>query len=134
MQQILSLFGNVTEITWQMPVMWLIGGVLIYLGIVRKMEPALLIPMGFGAILVNLPLSGAVTQVDKVTGETETGVLDLLFGAGVANELFPLLLFIGIGAMIDFTPLLSNPKMMLFGAAAQFGIFFTPEHGVPFRV
>ena len=82
MQQILSLFGNVTEITWQMPVMWLIGGVLIYLGIVRKMEPALLIPMGFGAILVNLPLSGAVTQVDKVTGETETGVLDLLFGAG----------------------------------------------------
>ncbi len=125
MQQILSLFGNVTEITWQMPVMWLIGGVLIYLGIVRKMEPALLIPMGFGAILVNLPLSGAVTQVDKVTGETETGVLDLLFGAGVANELFPLLLFIGIGAMIDFTPLLSNPKMMLFGAAAQFGIFFT---------
>ena len=125
MQQILSLFGNVTEITWQMPVMWLIGGILIYLGIVRKMEPALLIPMGFGAILVNLPLSGAVTQVDKVTGETETGVLDLLFGAGVANELFPLLLFIGIGAMIDFTPLLSNPKMMLFGAAAQFGIFFT---------
>ena len=125
MQQILSLFGNVTEITWQMPVMCLIGGVLIYLGIVRKMEPALLIPMGFGAILVNLPLSGAVTQVDKVTGETETGVLDLLFGAGVANELFPLLLFIGIGAMIDFTPLLSNPKMMLFGAAAQFGIFFT---------
>lgn len=125
MQQILSLFGNATEITWQMPVMWLIGGILIYLGIARKMEPALLIPMGFGAILVNLPLSGAVTQVDKVTGETETGVLDLLFGAGVANELFPLLLFIGIGAMIDFTPLLSNPKMMLFGAAAQFGIFFT---------
>ena len=108
-----------------MPVMWAIGAILIYLGIVKKMEPALLVPMGFGAILVNLPLSGAVTQIDKITGETEVGAIDVLFNAGIANELFPLLLFIGIGAMIDFTPLLSNPKMMLFGAAAQFGIFFT---------
>ncbi len=125
MQQLLSLFGNVTELTWQMAVMWVIGAILIYLGIVKKMEPTLLVPMGFGAILVNLPLSGAVTQVDKITGETEVGAIDVLFKAGIANELFPLLLFIGIGAMIDFTPLLSNPKMMLFGAAAQFGIFFT---------
>ncbi len=125
MQQLLSLFGNVTQLTWQMPVMWAIGAILIYLGIVKKMEPTLLVPMGFGAILVNLPLSGAVTQVDQITGETEAGVIDVLFNAGIANELFPLLLFIGIGAMIDFTPLLSNPKMMLFGAAAQFGIFFT---------
>lgn len=125
MSQLLSLFGNVTELTWQMPVMWVIGAILIYLGIVKKMEPTLLVPMGFGAILVNLPLSGAVTQIDKVTGETEVGAIDVLFNAGIANELFPLLLFIGIGAMIDFTPLLSNPKMMLFGAAAQFGIFFT---------
>ncbi|MGI5856945.1 MAG: sodium ion-translocating decarboxylase subunit beta [Candidatus Merdivicinus sp.] len=125
MQQLLSLFGNVTELTWQMAVMWVIGAILIYLGIVKKMEPTLLVPMGFGAILVNLPLSGAVTQVDKITGETEVGAIDVLFNAGIANELFPLLLFIGIGAMIDFTPLLSNPKMMLFGAAAQFGIFFT---------
>ena len=125
MQQLLSLFSNVTELTWQMPVMWAIGAILIYLGIVKKMEPALLVPMGFGAILVNLPLSGAVTQIDKITGETEVGAIDVLFNAGIANELFPLLLFIGIGAMIDFTPLLSNPKMMLFGAAAQFGIFFT---------
>ena len=74
-------------------------------------------------ILVNLPLSGAIDQV--YNGEVEQGVIDILFRAGIANELFPLLLFIGIGAMIDFGPLLSNPKMLLFGAAAQFGIFFT---------
>ena len=87
------------------------------------MEPSLLLPMGFGAILVNLPLSGAVTQIYE-TG-TEEGALDVLFNAGIANELFPLLLFIGIGAMIDFGPLLTNPKLLLFGAAAQFGIFVT---------
>ena len=98
---------------WQMLVMWLIGGILIYLAVKKDMEPTLLLPMGFGAILVNLPFSGAQE------------VVDTLFNAGVANELFPLLLFIGIGAMIDFGPLLSNPKLMLFGAAAQFGIFFT---------
>ena len=103
--------------------MWCIGGLLIYLAIGKKMEPALLLPMGFGAILVNLPMSGAVTQIYE--GAEELGVIDLLFNAGIANELFPLLLFIGIGAMIDFGPLLSNPKLMLFGAAAQFGIFFT---------
>lgn len=119
MEQILDLFSNVLEVTWQQVVMWLIGGILIYLGIRKKMEPTLLIPMGFGAILVNLPNSGAVTQ-----GDVE-GPIDVLFNAGIANELFPLLLFIGIGAMIDFTPLLSNPKLILFGAAAQFGIFFT---------
>ena len=99
--------------------MWAVGALLIYLAIVKEMEPSLLLPMGFGTILVNLPLSGAVTQ-----GTTE-GPLTVLFDAGIANELFPLLLFIGIGAMIDFTPLLSNPKLFLFGAAAQFGIFFT---------
>ena len=79
------------------------------------MEPTLLLPMGFGAILANLPMSGAVTQFHE--GVKEIGVLDVLFDAGIANELFPLLLFIGIGAMIDFGPLLSNPKLMLFGAA-----------------
>ena len=78
-----------------------------------------MLPIGFGAILVNLPLSGAITH-----GEEE-GALTTLFEAGIANELFPLILFIGIGAMIDFGPLLSNPKLMIFGAAAQFGIFFT---------
>ncbi|MDD4189303.1 MAG: sodium ion-translocating decarboxylase subunit beta [Eubacteriales bacterium] len=103
--------------------MWIIGGILIYLAIKKNMEPALLLPIGFGAILANLPLSGAVTQV--LDGVEEVGVLDTLFDAGIANELFPLLLFIGIGAMIDFGPLLTNPKMFLFGAAAQFGIFFT---------
>ena len=87
------------------------------------MEPTLLLPIGFGAILVNLPMSGAVTQV--IHGTEEVGVIDTLFNAGIANELFPLLLFIGIGAMIDFEPLLTNPKMMFFGVAAQFGIFFT---------
>ena len=98
---------------WKMIVMWIIGGILIYLAIKKQMEPTLLLPMGFGAIIVNIPYSGAVEP------------LETLFNAGIANELFPLILFIGIGAMIDFGPLLSNPKLMLFGAAAQFGIFFT---------
>ncbi|MBQ3547642.1 MAG: sodium ion-translocating decarboxylase subunit beta [Clostridia bacterium] len=101
---------------WKYPVMWLIGGVLIYLAIRHDMEPTLLLPMGFGTILVNIPLSGAIG---------EHGALTTLFNAGIANELFPLILFIGIGAMIDFGPLLTNPKLMIFGAAAQFGIFFT---------
>ncbi len=118
-----ELFSNVLNITWQQAVMWVIGAILIYLAIKKDMEPTLLLPMGFGAILVNLPLSGAVTQVyDKVK---EIGVIDVLFDAGISNELFPLLLFVGIGAMIDFGPLLSNPKLMIFGAAAQFGIFMT---------
>ncbi|MGI6239743.1 MAG: sodium ion-translocating decarboxylase subunit beta [Christensenellales bacterium] len=108
-----DLLQGLYAITWQMLVMWVIGGVLIYLAIKKDMEPTLLLPMGFGAILVNLPLSGA------------TEVLETLFNAGIANELFPLLLFVGIGAMIDFGPLLSNPRLLLFGAAAQFGIFFT---------
>ena len=119
LNQFAALFGNITEVRWQMIVMWVIGGVLIYLAIKKDMEPTLLLPMGFGAILVNLPLSGAVTQGEEI------GPIDTLFNAGIANELFPLLLFIGIGAMIDFGPLLSNPKLFLFGAAAQFGNFFT---------
>ena len=118
LQTFAGLFSNFGNLTWQMVVMWVIGGLLIYLAIVKKMEPSLLLPMGFGAILVNLPLSGAITQGDTM------GPISALFEAGMSNELFPLLLFIGIGAMIDFGPLLSNPKMFLFGAAAQFGIFF----------
>ena len=110
------LFENFANLEIGHVVMWIIGGILIYLAIKKEMEPSLLLPMGFGAILTNLPLSGAVT---------EEGALTVLFNAGIANELFPLILFIGIGAMIDFTPLLSNPKLMIFGAAAQFGIFFT---------
>ena len=123
MQEILNLYSNIGNLTWQMVVMWIVGGVMIYLGIVKKMEPSLLVPMGFGAILVNLPLSGAVTQT--IDGVIEKGPLDVLFNTGISTELFLLLLFIGIGAMIDFTPLLANPAMMLFGAAAQFGIFLT---------
>ena len=114
-----SLFSNFGNLTWQMVVMWAIGALLIYLAIAKKMEPSLLLPMGFGAILVNLPGSGAITQGDTV------GPISALFEAGMSNELFPLLLFIGIGAMIDFGPLLEKPWLMLFGAAAQFGIFFT---------
>jgi len=118
-----GLLEYVRMVTWQQIVMWGIGGLLIWLAIKKEMEPTLLLPIGFGAIMVNLPMSGAVTQVEN--GVTEVGVLDTLFDFGIANELFPLLLFIGIGAMIDFTPLLTNPKLMIFGAAAQFGIFFT---------
>ena len=112
----LALFENIGNTDWRMVLMWVIGGVLIYLAIKKKMEPTLLLPMGFGTILVNLPMSGAIGH---------DGPLTALFNAGIANELFPLLLFIGIGAMIDFGPLLKNPWLMLFGAAAQFGIFFT---------
>ena len=128
MKELLSLFdpllGFFTADGWKMIVMWIIGGVLIYLAIKKKMEPTLLLPIGFGAILMNFP--GVVTVVDGVThfgGIAEP--LHTLYNAGIANELFPLLLFVGIGAMIDFGPLLTNPKLMIFGAAAQFGIFFT---------
>lgn len=114
-----NLLGNILNLTPGQVVMWAVGGLLIWLSIKKDMEPALLLPMGFGAILVNLPLAGVVTRGDEV------GIIDLLFNSGIANELFPLLLFIGIGAMIDFGPLLANPKLMLFGAAAQLGIFFT---------
>ena len=126
-----SLFGSALSMSGieaaKMLVMWAIGGALIYLAIKKDMEPTLLLPMGFGAILVNLPLSGVIDQgIDPVTGiAAEPGALSELFRAGIDNELFPLLLFIGIGAMIDFGPLLQNPKLLLFGAAAQFGIFFT---------
>lgn len=115
----------VKQVNWQMGVMWLIGALLIYLAIAKKLEPALLLPMGFGAILINLPLSGAATQNIPGIGEV-IGVLDWLFHTGIeASEAMPLLLFIGIGAMIDFGPLLSNPKLLFFGAAAQIGIFIT---------
>ena len=107
-----DLFGNVMNFTWQQGVMIAIGAILVFLAIKKEMEPTLLLPMGFGAIIVNLP-------------GVPAHAIETLFNAGIANELFPLLLFIGIGAMIDFGPLLSNPKMFLFGGAAQFGIFFT---------
>ncbi len=123
MDALLEVFGNFANLDWKMCVMWLIGGILIYLAIKHDMEPTLLLPIGFGAILVNLPFSGAVERM--IEGVLHEGPLSTLYHAGISNELFPLILFIGIGAMIDFGPLLSNPKLMLFGAAAQFGIFFT---------
>ena len=122
-----AMFGSILSLdpvsAVKMVVMWAIGGTLIYLAIKKDMEPSLLLPMGFGAILVNLPLSGAIDQMHELG--IEVGALSELFRAGISNELFPLLLFIGIGAMIDFGPLLANPKLLLFGAAAQFGIFMT---------
>ena len=108
------LYKNLADFRDGNVIMIAIGCLLIYLAIAKDMEPSLLLPMGFGTILVNIPHSDALV-----------GPIMELYNAGIANELFPLLLFIGIGAMIDFGPLLSNPKLMLFGAAAQFGIFFT---------
>ena len=150
--KLFETLGNfASDGNWKMLVMWVIGGILIYLAIKKGMEPTLLLPIGFGAILMNFP--GVVNAVCGVCGETfstsfvenlsekvcsacGSGILTHeyhgiaeplheLYNAGIANELFPLILFIGIGAMIDFGPLLNNPKLMLFGAAAQFGIFFT---------
>ena len=113
------LYSGIMSITWQQVVMYLIGALLIYLAIKKDFEPSLLLPMGFGAILVNLPDSGVLNQTLAGVGET-TGIIQWLFEIGIeASEAMPLLLFIGIGAMIDFGPLLSNPKMLLFGAAAQ---------------
>ena len=117
MEKLLGLFEPVLTLfsgdNWKMLIMWAIGGILIYLAIKKEMEPTLLLPIGFGAILMNFPGTGIAEP------------LETLYNAGIANELFPLILFIGIGAMIDFGPLLNNPKLMIFGAAAQFGIFFT---------
>ncbi len=110
-------------------VMFIIAAVLIYLAIQKDYEPALLLPIGFGAILVNLPpmlMAGGATSVAAVLGTAEEpGFLRVLFDAGIANELFPVLIFIAVGAMIDFSPLLKDPSMIFFGAAAQFGIFAT---------
>ena len=125
MQELSFLWEGITSVTWQQLVMYGVGILLIWFAIKKDYEPALLLPMGFGAILVNLPMSAAINQTMAGIGETH-GIIQWLFETGIAaSEAFPLLLFIGIGAMIDFGPLLSNPKMFLFGAAAQFGIFLT---------
>ena len=119
------LVSGILSITWQQAVMYVVGAVLIYLAIEKGFEPSLLMPMGFGAILVNLPLSGVINQTSEALGET-AGIIEWLFEIGIeASEAMPILLFIGIGAMIDFGPLLSNPKLFLCGAAAQAGIFLT---------
>ena len=114
------LLKGVQGITPQILVMWVIGGLLIFLAIKKDMEPALLLPMGFGAILVNIPFSGVLNS------DMANGIIEWLFNVGIhAAEAMPLLLFVGVGAMIDFGPLLSNPKMLLFGGAAQLGICIT---------
>ncbi len=119
------LLEGIAAVTWQQLLMIGIGALLIILAIKKDLEPALLLPMGFGAILVNLPLSGAIDQI--IGGSVAAkGIIEWLFEVGIeASEALPLLLFIGIGAMIDFGPILANPKLMFFGAAAQVGIFLT---------
>ena len=113
------LLSGITAITVPQLIMYGVGILLIYLAISKGYEPALLLPMGFGAILVNLPASGVLNQVLPGVGETQ-GIIQWLFEVGIEkSEALPILLFIGIGAMIDFGPLLSNPIMFLFGAAAQ---------------
>lgn len=112
----MELLVGLTSMTWQQAVMLGIGGLLIYLAIAKEYEPALLLPIGFGAIMANIPLSAAVE---------EGGALTILFNAGIMTDILPLLIFIAVGAMIDFSPLFKNPKLLLFGGAAQFGIFFT---------
>ena len=117
---IVALFSD-----WKALLMIAIDCLLIFLAIKKELEPALLLPMGLGAILVNLPFSGVIDQTMEGIGPVN-GIIDWLFEVGIrASEALPLLLFIGIGAMIDFGPLLSNPKLLLFGAAAQLGIFLT---------
>lgn len=111
-----QVFGGILNFGWQNVVMLLIGGLLLYLAIVKDYEPLLLLPIGFGAILINLPLTGLMG---------DEGILRALYNAGIATELFPCLLFVGIGAMTDFGPLLSNPRILLLGGAGQFGIYMT---------
>lgn len=111
-----ELFFGLINWDYKQMIMLIIGLILIWLAIRKKYEPTLLLPIGFGTIMTNIPLSAAIG---------EHGALTILFKAGIATELFPLLIFIAIGAMIDFTPLLKNPFMLLFGAAAQLGIFVT---------
>jgi len=111
-----ELLNGILGLSWQNLVMFAIAGILIYLAIVKEYEPMLLLPIGFGAILANIPLSSAIG---------DEGFLTILYNAGIKTELFPILIFIAVGAMIDFTPLLQNPFMLFFGAAAQFGIFAT---------
>lgn len=118
-----TLIQGIMAVSFKQIIMWGVGALLIYLAIVKEFEPALLLPMGFGAILVNFPMTGVLNQV--IGGTPVEGILEFLFEGGISTEMFPLLIFIGIGAMIDFGPLLQNPFMLLFGAAAQFGIFFT---------
>src|SRR5512136_1462380 len=111
-----GLIAGFANLHWSNPIMIVVGIVLLYLGIKKDFEPLLLVPIGFGAILVNIPLTGLME---------EGGFLKIIYDMGIMTELFPLLIFVGIGAMTDFGPLLENPKIFLLGAAGQFGIFLT---------
>jgi sodium ion-translocating decarboxylase beta subunit len=113
-----ALVAGFTHLTWQSGVLILLGCVLLYLAIAKKIEPLLLIPIGFGIILGNLPLAG-------LAASSEGGVLNIIYKAGILTEIFPCLIFVGLGAMIDFGPMLANPSVLIFGAAGQFGIFLT---------
>lgn len=122
LSQLSFLWQGVISITWQQLVMYAVGLFLIHIAIKKQYEPTLLLPMGFGAILVNLPGSNALTQTLEGVGEVP-GIISWLYEVGIASsEAMPLLLFIGIGAMLDFGPLLAKPSLFLFGAAAQVGI------------
>ena len=122
--EFVDIMPAIAGMTWKHLVMILVGLTLIFLAIKKQYEPTLLLPMGFGAILVNIPYSALLTQTDSV-GNKVIGALDVFFEAGIATEVFPLLIFVAIGAMIDFSPLFHRPILLLFGAAAQFGIFIT---------
>ena len=113
-----SLISGFTNLTWQSSVLIILGCVLLYLAIAKGFEPLLLIPIGFGIILGNLPLAG-------LAASNEGGVLNIIYNAGIRTEIFPCLIFVGLGAMIDFGPMLANPSVLIFGAAGQFGIFLT---------
>lgn len=115
-----ELLMGILDLHYTHVIMWLVGALLIFLAVKYDYEPALLLPIGFGAILANIPHSSAVS-----TEEGAVGFLITLYDAGIANELFPVLIFIAVGAMCDFAPLIRRPSVMLFAAAAQFGIFAT---------
>lgn len=111
-----GLIAGVSALHWSHAVMIAVGSILLYLGVKKDFEPLLLVPIGFGCILVNIPLAGLME---------EEGFLRTIYNMGILNELFPLLIFVGIGAMTDFRPVLENPYTFLLGAAGQFGIFLT---------
>ena len=119
----MELFHGLSALTWQQVVMVGVGLLLIYLATVKEYEPSLLLPMGFGTLLVNIPLSSALTHA--VGNGVEVGAISRLFEMGIQTEMFPLLVFIAVGAMIDFTPLFQTPVTMIFGLMAQAGIFLT---------
>jgi oxaloacetate decarboxylase beta subunit len=115
-QLVAELIKGLAQFTWGNALMILVGGVLIALAVIKEYEPVLLLPIGFGCIIANIPLTGM---------SDGNGLFGVLYKAGISTELFPLLIFVGVGAMIDFSPLLAQPKMVLLGAAGQFGIFGT---------